>query len=91
MDELTRRRLDRDLPALRRGTTTILVTHSVIEAVMLADRLIVLSPRPAAVVAEIDAAPARPDAPPDPAFRDVVEAVAAALEASASDRALAAQ
>lgn len=55
VDELTRRQLAQDLPRLweARGTTTILVTHSVSEAVMLSDRVIVLSPRPAAIVEDI--------------------------------------
>lgn len=55
VDELTRRQLARDLPPLWQplGTTTLLVTHSVDEAVLLADRIIVLSPRPARVVADI--------------------------------------
>jgi NitT/TauT family transport system ATP-binding protein len=55
VDELTRRALARDLPRLwqARGTTTLMVTHSVGEAVMLSDRVIVLSPRPSRVVADI--------------------------------------
>ena len=41
VDELTRRALARDLPKLweARGTTTLLVTHSVGEAVLLSDRV----------------------------------------------------
>jgi NitT/TauT family transport system ATP-binding protein len=62
VDELTRQQLAEDLPRLweARGTTTILVTHSVTEAVMLSDRVIVLSPRPADVVADIAIPLARP-------------------------------
>ena len=56
VDELTRRQLAQDLPRIweARGTTTILVTHSVSEAVLLSDRVIVLSPRPAAIVEDIE-------------------------------------
>ncbi len=53
VDAITRARLNAELPALWRDTTTILVTHAVIEAVLLAERVIVLSPRPAKVVADI--------------------------------------
>jgi NitT/TauT family transport system ATP-binding protein len=55
VDELTRSQLAQDLPRIweARGTTTILVTHSVSEAVCLSDRVIVLSPRPAEIVDDI--------------------------------------
>ncbi len=55
VDELTRARLNTDLPALwqAQGTTALLVTHSVREAVTLADRVVVFSSRPAQVVADL--------------------------------------
>ena len=40
--------------------TVVLVTHDVEEAIVLADRFVVLSPRPGRVVAELDVALARP-------------------------------
>ena len=56
VDAMTRTRLNRDLPPLwrDRGATTLLVTHSIDEAVTLADRILVFSPRPARVVADLD-------------------------------------
>ena len=38
----------------------VLVTHSVFEAVSLADRIVILSPRPGRVLAELDVAGQRP-------------------------------
>ncbi|MEM6387270.1 MAG: ATP-binding cassette domain-containing protein, partial [Pseudomonadota bacterium] len=84
VDAITRARLGADLPPLwrDRGTTTVLVTHSVDEAVRLADRILVLSSRPARVVADI--AVALPDAviardPRAPAFRTLADEVLTAL------------
>ncbi|MDP5218868.1 ABC transporter ATP-binding protein [Ruegeria sp. 2205SS24-7] len=55
VDAMTRRRLNEELPPLwrSRGATVVLVTHSVQEAVLLSDRVLVLSPRPARLVADI--------------------------------------
>ncbi|WP_437500001.1 ABC transporter ATP-binding protein [Sorangium sp. So ce1099] len=54
LDELTRSRLDDQLRALwaELGMTVLFVTHSITEAAYLAERAVVLSPRPARIVAD---------------------------------------
>jgi NitT/TauT family transport system ATP-binding protein len=55
LDEITRFRLNNDLLALWQslGRTVVFVTHSVFESVYLSQRILVMSPRPGRVVAEI--------------------------------------
>jgi NitT/TauT family transport system ATP-binding protein len=60
--------------------TVVLVTHDVEEAVLLGDRVVVLSPRPGRVVADLPVGATRPRRPTDPA---VIELRAQALEALA--------
>ncbi len=62
LDALTRERFNLELLHLweRIGATIIVVTHSIPEAVFLADRVIVLSPRPAEVAADIRVELTRP-------------------------------
>lgn len=84
VDALTRRRLNIELPPIWGAgqTTVLLVTHSVIEAVLLADRVIVLSPRPARIVADIEITlprPRRGDMLESTAFHAKVRDVEAAL------------
>jgi NitT/TauT family transport system ATP-binding protein len=64
--------------------TVVLVTHDVEEAVLLADRVLVMSPRPGRVVAEIPVALPRPRVRTD---AGVVELRARALAALAGDHA----
>jgi ABC-type nitrate/sulfonate/bicarbonate transport system ATPase subunit len=50
--------------------TVVLVTHDVEEAVVLADRVVVMSPRPGHAVAELEIVVGRPRRPTDPAVVD---------------------
>lgn len=55
LDALTRERMGRELLRIWQAhqKTVVMVTHSVPEAVFLADRVLVLGPRPASIVAEV--------------------------------------
>jgi NitT/TauT family transport system ATP-binding protein len=55
LDALTRERFDLELLRLwhRAATTIVIVTHSIPEAVLIADRVVVLSARPARIVADV--------------------------------------
>jgi NitT/TauT family transport system ATP-binding protein len=78
LDALTREQLNIDVSALVTSgdTTTVLVTHSIEEAVFLADRVLVMSARPGSIVADLAVDVERPrlafphgDSP----FADVIE------------------
>jgi NitT/TauT family transport system ATP-binding protein len=62
LDALTRERFDLELLRLwdRAATTIVMVTHSIPEAILVADRVVVLSPRPGRVVADIEVGLPRP-------------------------------
>ncbi len=62
LDALSRERFDLELLRLweRAATTIVMVTHSISEAILVADRVVVLSPRPGRVVADIPVDIARP-------------------------------
>ncbi|WP_298283736.1 ABC transporter ATP-binding protein [Acidocella sp.] len=57
LDEFTRHKLQDDLLALwaRTGKTIVFVTHSIYEAAYLANRILVMSPRPGRVAADLQA------------------------------------
>jgi len=67
---------------MERVTTTLLVTHSIDEAVLLADEIVVMSPRPSTVVARIEVDLPRPrtaELMRSPAFHEVANQVGAVL------------
>jgi NitT/TauT family transport system ATP-binding protein len=77
LDALTRERFDLELLRLweRAATTIVMVTHSIPEAILVADRVVVLSPRPGRVVADIPVELPRP--------RTIEDLDAAAVSATA--------
>jgi len=62
LDALSRERFDLELLGLweRAGSTIVLVTHNIAEAILVADRVVVLSRRPGRVVADLTVDLARP-------------------------------
>ncbi|GAA5168474.1 ABC transporter ATP-binding protein [Pseudonocardia eucalypti] len=84
LDEITRLRLQEELRRMAddAGFSSLFVTHSVPEAVYLADRVVVMSARPGRIVAEIDIPFGRPRPPElrfDPRFGATAAEVSAAL------------
>jgi NitT/TauT family transport system ATP-binding protein len=85
LDALTREAFDAELERLwlAEPRTVVLVTHSVIEAVQLADRIVVMTGRPGRVarVVEVDLQRPRPaDLAGDPRGAEIAAEVRAALE-----------
>jgi ABC-type nitrate/sulfonate/bicarbonate transport system ATPase subunit len=70
LDAITRAEAQRWLATVlaHEPRTVVLVTHDVEEAALLADRIVVLSPRPGRVVATLDVELQRPRQPTDPAL-----------------------
>ncbi len=80
LDAITRAEMQRWLAGAlaREPRTVLLVTHDVEEALVLADRVVVLSPRPGRIVEELRVSAPRPRTPTD---GEVVELRARAMEA----------
>ena len=64
--------------------SVLIVTHNIEEAVLMCDRILVLSSNPGRVVAEIKVPFARPRNRLDPAFRDLVDDIYATMTARLS-------
>jgi NitT/TauT family transport system ATP-binding protein len=83
LDALTRREMQEWLAGAlaREPRTVLLVTHDVEEAVVLADRVLVMSPRPGRIVAELAVALPRPRTATDAAVVALRERALGALRA----------
>ena len=91
LDALTRSEMQEWLAAAlaREPRTTVLVTHDVEEAILLADRVLVLSPRPGRVIDELAVTAARPrrrTAPPVLTLREHALALLARGVATNTER-----
>lgn len=82
LDELTARRLRVELLDIvaAQQTTVLFVTHNALEAAFLADRICVVSPRPAHVVEEFAVPVGRPRMPEDVALVQVQQRVLGLLD-----------
>jgi NitT/TauT family transport system ATP-binding protein len=84
LDEITRESLQDELLRiwLAEGFTALFVTHNLYEAVYLSNRVVVMSPRPGRVVAEIDVPlpyPRRPEMRQEAEFSEIAAKVSTAL------------
>ena len=85
LDEITRERMQVELLRIwqARRTTVLFITHSLSEAVLLSDRVVVMSARPGRIVADIPVPFPRPrdaDLRGDPEFVRMVEGLRGMLE-----------
>ncbi len=85
LDQITRDRMNMELVGISEATraTVLFVTHSIREAVLLSDRVVVMSPRPGRIVSVIDVELPRPRSlatREDPRYMDLIRLGAAELE-----------
>jgi ABC-type nitrate/sulfonate/bicarbonate transport system ATPase subunit len=81
LDELTRSEMQQELLRIwqARQKTVVFVTHSISEALFLSDRVIVLSPHPGRLRADIAVPLPRPRKRTDPAFMALYEEIHSAI------------
>lgn len=87
LDEITRLQLNDDLLGLwaQHGWTVVFVTHSIYESVFLSNRVVVMSPRPGRIVADLAIAAGYPrsrDFRHEPSYAQSCRAVSDALAAA---------
>ncbi|MCI1746791.1 MAG: ABC transporter ATP-binding protein [Acidipropionibacterium sp.] len=73
LDALTRSALQGEIGRLwqRQGFTALMVTHDVEEALLLSDRVVIFSPRPAQIIADVEVDLPRPRTQDDSRFREL--------------------
>ena len=84
LDEFTREQMHVELLRIwdAQGFTGVFVTHNIFESAFLSDRVLVMTPRPGRIVAEVDIdlpRPRTPDMLGSEAFADNVRRVRAAM------------
>jgi NitT/TauT family transport system ATP-binding protein len=87
LDALTREHMNVELQRiwLERRKTVLFITHSILEAVFLSDRVLVMSPRPGRILDTVEVGLGRPrgaETMQDPRYHALVGRVRGAMQAS---------